>query len=434
MKNLISCAILILFVINLNAQNENVKKNLFNDPNGYFSIVKPDGWKISNYQEVSRGKVKFTNPANAKIHVITIGQPNPFDSFQSLLEDLKDSTKQMETKYKSAGILSFPSAISTFEIDDVKYAMMDVSFLNVDIKQMTMECIINNNYITFSFVAPTADFEKNLYLILECVSTITTSKDTYSAENIQAAMVESKIKQAKINIQAGKKDWALKIVEEGLAIEPTNKILLEMKNNNLATNLDEEDNQVTDVKSDQFFAILEIKPVGKILLESELKSSKISGSADQSTKHSGHDRKFISGASSFYEDPNNNRIIAAFKGDFAIGQSATKLCKEIPSSETTINSSYTVWQTEYGGLVLSTENDEDKLYYYFNLGVLEQISPFGDGAFISFKGKVVDFFEGYTFEGNEVNPLHFKLSSKTGLTYISGNGSILKENRLLKKF
>ena len=230
MKYIFLLSILILANQGLLAQNEEVKRNLYQDPNGYFNIVKPDGWEISKYQEVSRGKVKFVNPDNAKINVIIIGQPNPFGSFQSLLEDLKNSTKQMETRYRSAGV---SAAISTFEIDDVKYAKRDVSFTKMDIKQMTMECIINNNYITFSFAAPKADFEKNLYLILECVSTISTSKNTYSAENIKAAMVESKIKQAKINIQAGKKDWALKIIEEGLAIDPTNKILLEMKNNNL---------------------------------------------------------------------------------------------------------------------------------------------------------------------------------------------------------
>lgn len=200
-----------------------------------------------------------------------------------------------------------------------------------------------------------------------------------------------------------------------------------------ARNLDEVDNKDTNVKSDQFFAISEIKPVGTSLFESKLKPSSISGHADQSASHSGHDRKFISKACCFYEDP-DNRILAALKGDFPIGQSATKLCEEISSSETTINSSYMVWQTEYGGLVLSTENEEDKLYYYFQGDRMVRIPPFGDGAIISFKGKVVDFFEGYTFEGTEVNPLRFELSSKTGLTYISGNGSILKGNRLLKEF
>jgi hypothetical protein len=228
MKRSILFSLFTMFAISLIAQDDKIKRNLYQDPNGYFSIIKPDGWETSKYQEVSRGKVKFINPSNAKINVIIIGQPNPFDSFQSLMADLKNSTKQMETKYKSAGVVT---SITNFEIGNNKYAKRDVTFTGLDIRQMSMECIINNIYITISYVSPKADFDKNLYHIYESISTIATSKETYSTNNIKAAMVESKISQAKINIQVGKKDWALIVIEEGLKIDPSNKILLELKNN-----------------------------------------------------------------------------------------------------------------------------------------------------------------------------------------------------------
>lgn len=212
--------------IGLFAQNKATKKNLYQDPNGYFSIFKPDGWKTSEYAESSRGKVKFIHPVNTKINVIITGQGNPFNSFQDLMEDLKRSTKQMETKYSSHGV---SSKITSFDIDGTKYAKRDVTFQGLSLKQMTMECIINNTYITIGFVAPTSDFNKNLDDIYESISTLTTSNKTYSSENIKAAMVESKLKQAKINIQAGRKDWALKAIEEGLEIDPENQKLLDLK-------------------------------------------------------------------------------------------------------------------------------------------------------------------------------------------------------------
>jgi len=213
--------------ISLFAQNEATKKNLYQDPNGHFSIIKPDGWKTSEYKEVSRGKVKFIHPANSKINVIIVGQPNPFSSFQDLMEDLKRSTKQMEAKYSSSGV---STSIRTFEVEGVKYAKRDATFSGLNIKQMSMECIIKNSYITIGFVAPISDFDNNLSSIYESISTITTSKNTYSDEKIKAAMVESKLKQAKINIQVGRKDWALKAIEEGLEIDPGNKKLIELKN------------------------------------------------------------------------------------------------------------------------------------------------------------------------------------------------------------
>lgn len=226
MKKLFLILCVAFLSVSLFAQNEANKKNLYQDPNEYFSIFKPDGWKISEYQEVSRGKVKFIHPSNSKINVIIVGQPNPFSSFQDLMEDLKKSTKQMEAKYSSSGV---STSISNFEVDGVKYARRDATFSGFNIKQMSMECIINNTYITIGFVAPISHFDENLSHIFESISTITTSKKTYSNENIKSAIIESKLKQAKINIQNGRKDWALKAIEEGLEIDPGNKKLLELK-------------------------------------------------------------------------------------------------------------------------------------------------------------------------------------------------------------
>lgn len=211
---------------NLFAQDQTNKKNLYNDPNGLFIVFKPNGWKTSEYEEVSRGKVKFIHPSNSKINVIISGQPSPYISFQDLMEDLKISTKQMEEKYISHGV---SSSITSYEINRVKYAKRDVTFQGLNLKQMTMECIINNTYITLGFVAPMSAFDKNLSDIYESISTITTSKKTYSNENIKASMVESKLKQAKINIQAERKDWAIKAIEEGLEIDPGNEKLVELK-------------------------------------------------------------------------------------------------------------------------------------------------------------------------------------------------------------
>lgn len=226
MKESLLILCIVFLSISLVAQNEAKNENLYQDPNGFFSVFKPDGWKTSEYQEVSRGKVKFIHPVNSKINVIICGAPNPFNSFQNLMEDLKKSTIQMKAKYSSYGV---SSTIISFEIDGVKYAKRDVTFQRSYLKQMTMECIINNTYITIGFVAPISDFDKNLSDIFESISLISTSKKTYSDSNIKAAIVESKLKQAKINIHSGRKDWALKAIEQGLEIDPENKKLLELK-------------------------------------------------------------------------------------------------------------------------------------------------------------------------------------------------------------
>lgn len=227
MKNLLLAHTFILMSLNICAQNEEIKKNLYQDPNGYFSIIKPDGWINSEYQETSRGKIKFMQPDNNKINVIFIGQPNSFKSFQALMDDLKTSTKQMEGKYSASGITT---KISSFKIDSVEYAKRDVTLTGLNLQQMSVEFILNNTYITIGYVAPISSFEAYLPKIFASISTITTSKKTFSGANIQNAIIESKIKQAEINLQAGRKDWALLAIEEGLKLGPNNKELLELKN------------------------------------------------------------------------------------------------------------------------------------------------------------------------------------------------------------
>ena len=46
----------------------------------------------------------------------------------------------------------------------------------------------------------------------------------------------------------------------------------------------------------------------------------------------------------------------------------------------------------------------------------------------------MDFFEGYTFNGDIEYPLSFELVRDTGLTYKIGYGQILNDKKIIKEF
>jgi len=182
------------------------------------------------------------------------------------------------------------------------------------------------------------------------------------------------------------------------------------------------------------FALSEIRPVGNNMKASTLiHNDKVKFSLNFTTWHSKNGKKFVvKGKTSLTTQ--DNSVMGAGIGDIAITISGTELLKLIPESKNTINSSFTVWQNESGGFVLSTIYPDDEFYFKLIGQRFKLIYPFGDGARIFFKGKVVNFFEGYTFDGNLEIPLCFELSSKTGLTYKSGADRVLKGTKIIKIF
>jgi len=53
---------LILGYGQISAQTEKIQNDIYQYPNGFFSVIKPNGWNISSNTETSRGNVKFLNP------------------------------------------------------------------------------------------------------------------------------------------------------------------------------------------------------------------------------------------------------------------------------------------------------------------------------------------------------------------------------------
>ena len=48
-------------------------KNRYSDPNEYFKIVPPEGWRIQKYSKDPRGKVAFIGPDGVEIRVLAKG-------------------------------------------------------------------------------------------------------------------------------------------------------------------------------------------------------------------------------------------------------------------------------------------------------------------------------------------------------------------------
>ncbi len=85
----------------------------------------------------------------------------------------------------------------------------------------------------------------------------------------------------------------------------------------------------------------------------------------------------------------------------------------------------TLSQLESGAYIASAVLPDEMIYNEMeSFTSLNFILPAGEGSKYRFKGEVKGFYEGYTFIGNEENPLEMTLQ-KEGLTYTGGMGTIL---------
>ncbi len=217
---------LILGYGQISAQTEKIQNDIYQDPNGFFSVIKPDGWKINTYSETTRGKVKFLNPRNEKMSMIIIGEPNPYENVDDLLRSSQNSDKRMKEKYQSYDVTL---SSKQFTVDEIQYISTTFSLRKMDKKLMIVDFIQNNIHFTINYTSTIATFESSLPLVYDCICSLSPSARKFTDKDIKNALVESKIKQALFNMQMGLNDSALKYIEEGLIIDPGNQKLMELK-------------------------------------------------------------------------------------------------------------------------------------------------------------------------------------------------------------
>ena len=217
---------LILGYGQISAQTEKIQNDIYQDPNGFFSVIKPDGWNISSYTETSRGKVKFLNPRIEKMNMIIIGEPNPYENFDDLLRSSKNSDARMKEKYQSYDVTL---SSKQFTVDKIQYISTTFTLRKIDKKMLIVDFIQNTTHFTINYTSTIATFESSLPEVYDCIYSISTSTRKFTEQDINNALVESKIKQAQFNMQMGLNDYAIKYIEEGLIIDPRNKKLMDLK-------------------------------------------------------------------------------------------------------------------------------------------------------------------------------------------------------------
>jgi len=208
-----------------NGESKLLSDTQYHDPNGFFNITPPAGWNIKEYPGDPRGKVKFTAPGVRGVSLLIIGMATDMSSIDEVFSSSKRSENNLKNKYKQFNPSGGREIINWHGQKAVKgYFRMPGRF-----KQESLEFLVGKQYYNPSYAAPDSIFSKYKEQALLSIRSIEPLLKKFSPGDARKHLVVSKLRLAKLNIQLGHQDVALRVIHEGLELDPNNRELLDLK-------------------------------------------------------------------------------------------------------------------------------------------------------------------------------------------------------------
>jgi len=185
------------------------------DPKGFFKIIPPDGWKVTEYPQDPRGKVVFIGPeANVELRVLT--NAVEITSVDQLVAFCKDVEKRLgfNTNIKKGEYFGRAGVQRSFTIKGIQVVAHDFLVGKVD--------------HNLQFSAPQDKFQKYLPLATKSMETYEPVMKEMTGEDLKQHQVAKKLRLAQLMMEQKNYDMARGFVKEGLEVDPKNTDLLKL--------------------------------------------------------------------------------------------------------------------------------------------------------------------------------------------------------------
>jgi len=230
MRSQISCVVqavvMILGVAQITvvlAEPPRLAADIYTDPKGYFKIRPPADWTVEEYESDPRGKVNFNwFEGDKKVQLKVFGAANPFLNFDDLVQDCKNGIERLRARMGGS------YTVETTTLFGHEAALILASLSN-GFRQYQLQFIAAGNYYTLAFGTDQRLYDKYLTLAKASIETLEPVPKQTKPEEALAHTLQSKLRQAQLYLQVGKKDWALTAISEGLDIDPKNEELIRLK-------------------------------------------------------------------------------------------------------------------------------------------------------------------------------------------------------------
>ena len=200
---IISLFFIFLLIGNADAQGKTatLAKSRYSDPNGYFKIAPPDGWRIQKYPQDPRGKVAFIGPDGVELRVLAKGLD--YNSLEEMLEEIKGIEKTIGTNTNIEKIMfsEKPAIKRTFTFKGKKILFIDF--------------MIGNTTHNLMYSTSPKHFWKYKSLAWESMNTYEPTLRGVSAEDVKKHSLARAIRLSNIFFDQQNYDLAFEFIEEG---------------------------------------------------------------------------------------------------------------------------------------------------------------------------------------------------------------------------
>jgi hypothetical protein len=207
------------------SSTKELSETVYSDPKGFFRIRPPAGWQVEEYPNDPRGKVKFVCPEDRSITLMVVGMATDMQNFEELLNDSKQDAARTTEKYRAVNATS-STETTTFDNAPAVKGTMTVPG---QAKQTSLAFLRGKRYYMLSYFAPLDLYDKYLGVATVSMNSFDPVSKEVTGKDAIVALVASKKRLAELNMQMGFTDVALRAVEEGLAVDPQNQELKDLK-------------------------------------------------------------------------------------------------------------------------------------------------------------------------------------------------------------
>jgi len=197
------------------AATQTLADNWYSDPKGYFRIVPPAGWTVTEYPDEPRGKVAFTGPDDVDLRVLI--NAVDFDSVDRLESFCRERAQQVgvEMNIKRTEFDHRPAIERSFEYQGQRFRYIDFLVGKVD--------------HNLAYGAPPSQYERYLPVVTKSMETYSPVSSEVSTGDAAKHAAAKQYRLAQIMLENGSTKLAAECVAEGLRADPSHAGLFALK-------------------------------------------------------------------------------------------------------------------------------------------------------------------------------------------------------------
>lgn len=196
----------------------------YRDPRGLFTILPPAGWRVQEYPEDPRGKVAFLAPT-ASVEFRILARAVDVEGFDDVVANTEAQADEIRRRC-GARVTTSRASLGGDSAVRVEAELLQAG----KPRKLLMFNFVRGKVLhNLTFGAPVSEYTKHWPVVNASMETYQPLARDVSSADIVRHTVAAKKRRAELDISRGDFENALRMVNEGLDLDPLNSELIDLK-------------------------------------------------------------------------------------------------------------------------------------------------------------------------------------------------------------